>query len=155
AVPSASAPAGPLPDLAGGDPARGEAVFFSDQAKCASCHRVGGRGGTVGPDLNDLTRRDRAWIYRAIAEPSAEIHPEYVAYTVVLKDGRVVVGVVRAEGADVLLVTDTNAQTARVRRAEVEELRPSATSIMPVALAGALGEARLRDLIAFLAAPQS
>jgi putative heme-binding domain-containing protein len=155
AVPSAAAPGGPLPNLAGGDPVRGEAVFFSDEAKCVSCHRVRGQGGIVGPDLSDLARHDRAWIYRAIAEPSAVIHPEYVAYTVVVKDGRVVVGVVRAEGADVLLVTDTNAQTTRVRRAEVEELRPSATSIMPVALAGALGEARLRDLIAFLATPPS
>jgi putative heme-binding domain-containing protein len=80
------------------------------------------------------------------------IRPDYVPYTVALKDGRVVVGIVRAEGAGAVRVTDTDAKTTLVRRAEIEELRPSATSIMPVGLAGAIGEANLRDLVAFLTA---
>ena len=28
----------------GGDAGRGEAVFFSEAAKCSTCHRVGERG---------------------------------------------------------------------------------------------------------------
>ncbi len=136
--------------LTGGDPARGEAVFFGDQAKCSACHRVGGKGGVVGPDLSSLAGRDRAWVYRNINEPSASIHPDYVSYTVTLKDGRVAMGVVRAEGADALKVGDIDAKQTVIPRAEVEEIRPSASSIMPVGLLGAIGEERTRDLLAYL-----
>ena len=151
--PAAAAQANAVPDLAGGDPMRGEVVFKGDQAKCANCHMVRGQGGVVGPDLSDLFKSDPASVYRDIAEPSATIHPEYVSYTVALKDGRVAVGVVRAEGADAIKVSDTEAKTTVVPRAQIEELRPSATSIMPVGLVGAIGEAGMRDLVAFLTTP--
>jgi putative heme-binding domain-containing protein len=81
------------------------------------------------------------------------INPDYISYTVALKDGRVAVGVVRAEGADAIRVSDTEAKTTVVPRAEIEELRPSATSIMPVGLVGAIGEAGMRDLVAYLTTP--
>lgn len=92
-------------------------------------------------------------VYRDIAEPSAVIHPDYVPYTVALKDGQVLAGTVRAEGADALRVTNTDARTTTVNKSDVEELRPSATSIMPVGLTGAIGEAKMRDLMAFLMSP--
>jgi putative heme-binding domain-containing protein len=139
------------PGLAGGDPARGEAVFFSDEAKCSACHQLHGKGSTIGPDLSNLKQRDPASIFRDIADPSAVIHPDYQPYTVATHDGRVAVGVVRAEGADAIRVHDTSAQSTLIPRAEIADLQPSRTSIMPVGLAGALGDARLRDLIAFLA----
>jgi putative heme-binding domain-containing protein len=146
---SASTPL-PGPVTTGGDPRRGEEVFNSVEAKCSACHKIRGRGGDVGPALDGLGEHDPAGVYRDIAEPSAVIHPEYLPYTVAMKDGRVVVGVVRAEGADAIRVLDTNGQATVLPRADVEELRPSGTSVIPVGLVGALGEARMRDLMAFL-----
>lgn len=151
--PPAPGPGPPLPDISGGDPLRGEKIFHGEAARCANCHQVRGKGKSVGPDLTPLAGRERAAVYRDIAEPSALIRPDYVPYTVALKDGRVVVGIVRAEGAEAIRVTDTEAKVTLVRRAEIEELRPSATSIMPVGLAGAIGEAGMRDLLAFLTSP--
>jgi putative heme-binding domain-containing protein len=142
-----------VPDLSGGDPARGRAIFSGDQARCAQCHAFRGQGGQVGPDLTEIGRKSRAEIYRDIAAPSAAIEPDYTSYTIATTDGRVIVGVVRAEGADAIRVTDTNAHATIVRRGEIREIRPSATSIMPPALASALGEAAVRDLIAFLTSP--
>ena len=68
-----------------------------------------------------------------------------------------VVGVVRAEDADRIRVTDTNAHAVLIRRRDLDQIRPSANSIMPVGLTGVLGAAALRDLIAYLTAepPQS
>lgn len=151
-VPQPAAPTPPqaIPDLKGGDPARGAEVFANTESKCANCHKARGKGGDVGPNLDRLVGRDRADVYRDIAEPSAQIHPDYVPYTLALKDGRVLVGTVRADGADRLRVIDTEAKSTTVPRAELEEFRPSATSIMPVGLAGVIGEARMRDLVAFL-----
>ena len=139
--------------MAGGDPVKGEAIFFGAQAKCSSCHTFAGKGGTVGPELGHQFERPSAEVYRDIADPGIWINPNYVAYTLALKDGRVLVGIVRAEGADAIRVTDTDAKSTVVRRSEIEELRPSSTSIMPVGLVGALGDGPLRDLLAFLTHP--
>ncbi|WP_152050118.1 c-type cytochrome [Tautonia marina] len=143
-----------LPEnLAGGDPSRGETVFFGEQGKCADCHRVGDRGGQVGPDLSDIGKRfSTAEIYREIEAPSAVIAPDYLPYTVAMRDGRVLVGVVRAEGLDRLRVVGADAEEVDLSRSEIEEIQPVSTSIMPVGLAGALGQQDLRDLLAYLAA---
>jgi putative heme-binding domain-containing protein len=139
-----------VPDLSSGDVARGQALFFGEQARCSQCHAFRGRGGSVGPDLSDVARKGKQQIYRDIAAPSTEMAPEYVPYTVATRDGRVLAGLVRAEGADAIRITDTSAKATTLRRDEIDQIRPSATSIMPVGLAGGLGEANLRDLIAFL-----
>ena len=146
-LPPASVPAA---ILTGGDPIKGAAIYKGEQAKCATCHKIRGEGGEVGPDLSDLVHRDRIDVYRQIAEPSATIHPDYLSYTLILKDGRVLVGIVRAEGADSVKVVDTEAKATLVKKAEIEDLKPSATSIMPVGLLGAVGDAGVKDLLAYL-----
>jgi putative heme-binding domain-containing protein len=140
-------------DLSGGDRARGEAVFRGDQAKCASCHKVRGQGGDVGPDLSDLVGKPRIDVYRDIYDPSATIRPDYLAYTVATRDGRVVVGTVRAEGADAIRVIDTDAKATVIRRDEIDQFQASPASIMPVGLVGVIGEEKTRDLLAFLTTP--
>ncbi|HMF38677.1 MAG TPA: hypothetical protein VKF17_18705 [Isosphaeraceae bacterium] len=55
-------------------------------------------------------------------------------------------------GADAICITDRGAKTTTLRRDEIDQIRPSGTSIMPLGLAGGLGEAGVRDLIAFLTA---
>jgi putative heme-binding domain-containing protein len=143
-----------VPDLSGGDAVRGKELFLGDRARCAQCHAIRGQGGRIGPDLTEIGRKSRAEIYRGIAAPSAAIEPDYASYTVATKDGRVLVGLVRSQGADAILVTDTNAQATRVPRAQIQQIRPSATSIMPVGLAATLGDTAIRDLVAFLASPK-
>ena len=148
---AAKAPAPPF-TLEGGDPKKGEIVFTSEAAKCSSCHAIGGKGGAVGPSLDGLGNRDLTTIYRDIAEPSAVIVPEFLTYTVARKDGQIAVGVVRAEGFDAVRVSDINGKATTIPRGEIEEMRPSSASTMPVGLAGALGEETMRDLLAFLRA---
>jgi putative heme-binding domain-containing protein len=68
-----------------------------------------------------------------------------------MKDGRVLMGVVRAEGFDEARVMDTDARQTVVRRSEIAEFQPSTTSVMPQGLAAAVGEQGMRDLLSFLA----
>jgi putative heme-binding domain-containing protein len=142
-----------VPDLAGGDPARGKVLFTGPHARCAQCHVFRGQGEKVGPDLTDIERKGRAEIYRSIAAPSADIEPAYSAYTVITKNGQVVAGMVRAEGALMIRVTDTNAHTTLISRSQVDQIRPSASSIMPVGLTATMGASAIRDIIAFLTSP--
>ncbi len=135
----------------GGDPKLGEAVFFGDQGKCSACHKVNGQGEAIGPDLSQIASKyDAATIYREIESPSSVIPPDYLPYTIATVDGRVVVGVVRAEGAEAIRVVDAEARETTVLRSEIEEIQAGSTSIMPVGLVGAIGEAGMRDLMAYL-----
>ena len=53
--------------------ADGEAVFTA--SGCGSCHRLSdaGTSGTVGPNLDDISKADRAYIERSIVDPNAEV----------------------------------------------------------------------------------
>ena len=145
----AAPPTGPNPDLAGGDWKRGEALFFSAEANCATCHTIRGKGGHIGPDLSNLVHRDAASVLRDIVDPNAAINPDHVAYNLVLKDGRTLSGLVRSEKQDRLRVIDSHATETVVSREEVAKLQASPISIMPEGYAQ-LGPDRLKDLIAFL-----
>ncbi len=145
-------PAGPPPELAGGDSLRGEALFFGEKAKCSVCHALRGKGGKAGPDLSNLVHRDAASVLRDIVDPSAAINPDYVLYTLVLRDGRALAGLVRSEGADTVRVADVNANETVVRRADIAELHPESASIMPADLTKVVGETGIKDLLVFLLA---
>ena len=50
-------------------------LFFGEEAGCAKCHAVRGRGGDIGPDLSNLVHRDYASVLRDVDEPSAPSTP--------------------------------------------------------------------------------
>lgn len=133
-----------------GDVAQGERLFFGQQAKCANCHSVRGRGGKFAPDLGNLAHRDQQSVLRDIREPSAAINPDFVSYSVAMTDGRVFSGIVRAEGIDQLRVLDLEAKETLLARREIEEIAPNSTSAMPKGLLDALSAADIQNLLAFL-----
>ncbi|HEV3121792.1 MAG TPA: ThuA domain-containing protein [Isosphaeraceae bacterium] len=139
-------------ELKGGSWLRGEAVFASAQAQCSTCHTVRGRGGRIGPDLSNLVERDYASVLRDIREPSYALNPDYIGHAVALKDGRVVTGTVRNQGAS-LLLGDGQGRETRIDPGEIEEIKPLPISTMPEGLPQALGPERLRDLLTFLLTP--
>jgi putative heme-binding domain-containing protein len=140
------------PELNGGSWARGYREFFGEKAMCSKCHTVYGRGGAIGPDLSNLIHRDYTSVLRDITHPSFAINPDYLSYTVVLNDGRVLVGTVHTTG-DTISVGDTKGVTTTLKRADVEEMHPSPVSTMPEKLPEQLGPERMRDLLTFLLTP--
>jgi putative heme-binding domain-containing protein len=136
--------------LEGGDAERGRTVFESATARCVNCHKVDGKGATIGPDLSGLTGADPALVFHHINTPSDRIHPSFPSFSVALRNGQVTMGVVRALEIEMLEIFDTDAKSMKVSSFDVTEIRPSSSSVMPSGLAGALGEQAMRDLIAFL-----
>jgi putative heme-binding domain-containing protein len=141
-----------IPQLAGASWGRGRRVFLSDEAGCSKCHLASGFGGNIGPDLSNLVHRDYDSVLRDITDPSYAINPDYITYSGLLNDGRVLTGAVRSE-ADDLLFGDKDGKVTRVRRDDIDQLRPSTVSIMPESIAKSLGEAKMNDLLAFLMMP--
>jgi len=131
-------------------------VFFrSNGAACSRCHTLGGRGAAVGPDLTGIGRRmDRARLLESILRPSAEVAPQYVPWTLVTTDGRVLVGLpieVRdtPEGTEHFVGND--GKRFEVRSEEIAERRASEASLMPDGLEKLMTAEEIRDLLAALA----
>jgi putative heme-binding domain-containing protein len=136
-------------ELDGGSWARGRKVFFGEQAACAKCHTINGRGSDIGPDLSNLVHRDYPSVLRDIEKPSFAINPDHLTYAIHLKDGRTLTGVVKTAGGR-LRVGDTKGVVTEIARDDVEEMTPSAVSTMPEGLPKELGPERMRDLMTFV-----
>jgi len=139
-------------ELEGGNWSNGYREFFGEKAMCAKCHTIGGRGGSIGPDLSNLVHRDYASVVRDITHPSFAINPDYLSYTVILNDGRVLEGVLHTSG-DTVTVGNTKGEITKVKKSDIEEMKASPVSTMPEKLPDELGPERMRDLLTFLLTP--
>jgi putative heme-binding domain-containing protein len=142
-----------LTTLSAGDVRRGQLVFHSEKAACYSCHAIGYRGGTVGPDLTRIgsVRAERD-LLEAIVFPSASFVRSFEPVAIATQDGKVYNGLIRGETADELILATGVNQEARIARREIEEMRPSTVSVMPAGLDQQLTPQELADLVAFLKA---
>ncbi len=135
-----------------GDPGRGEALFWSQPMQCGRCHRIGDRGTPVGPDLSGIgTLRSRDDLLSSLLEPSRRIEPKYASYSVATTDGAALTGLlVKRDEASVVL-RDGQGKEIVVAARDVEELRPSRTSLMPDGQLADLTAQEAADLIDYLA----
>jgi putative membrane-bound dehydrogenase-like protein len=131
----------------GGDPEAGRAVFSKS---CAPCHRLGGEGFEVGPDLTALTDRSSDALLIAILDPNRAVEAKYAAYTAATSDGRVVSGLIAEETSNAVALLRQGGERDVLLRAEIEEIAGSGKSLMPEGMEQDLGEKDLAHLIAFL-----
>jgi putative heme-binding domain-containing protein len=133
-----------------GDPLVGHQLFTKH---CATCHTLFGEGNKVGPDLTTADRKNREALLVNILDPSGYIRPEFVSHSVVLSDGRVLVGLVVESNAQNITLVDAKNQRTTVERPQIEQLEPSAQSLMPERLLETLQPQEVRDLFSYLQAP--
>jgi putative heme-binding domain-containing protein len=134
------------------DPERGRRLYGA--VACASCHRFGADGGGVGPDLTAVAGRFGVRdLLEAIVEPSKVVSDQYAAISIAMKDGRSITGRVGNLSGDSLSVIEDMfdpGQATDVRRADIEEMKPSDVSLMPMGLLNTLTEDEINDLVGFL-----
>lgn len=149
ATPTLSAPF--LLALEGGSPRAGQAIFQSPEVECVRCHKLFGRGGSVGPELSTIgSRLDRRTLLESITAPDARLAPGYETVLITLTDGSDVAGIATAESATSLTLLQADGSTTTLPKERIRT-RERGHSAMPSGLAEILGPRRLRDLVAFLA----
>jgi putative membrane-bound dehydrogenase-like protein len=135
------------------DPAAGQRIFFHPRAAgCYRCHQIHGRGGHVGPDLSSAARLlGRRKLVESIVDPSKEIAPRFIPWSLITKDGRTFTGLLVTEGpGDLETYSDSAGKLFVLSPADIAERHPLRVSIMPEGLADLLTAQEFRDLLAFL-----
>jgi putative heme-binding domain-containing protein len=142
-----------LTSLPSGDIRRGQLLFNSERAACASCHAIGYLGGHVGPDLTRVgaIRQERD-LLESVVFPSASFVQSFEPVVVDTTDGDQHGGLIREDTPDgILLLTGPN-QEVRITRKNIKKIRPSTVSVMPEGFDQQFSPQDLADLIAFLKA---
>ncbi|MDA1049835.1 MAG: PQQ-dependent sugar dehydrogenase [Planctomycetota bacterium] len=135
-----------------GDAERGKAVFFQTSGvQCKSCHKIGGVGTDIGPDLSQIGKKyDRAKILENILEPSKEIDPKFRVHLVQTVDGQIHSGLLIENEPPEVVLKDAKGQLISIPSADVEQLAPQQQSMMPDLLLRDLTAEQVADLIAYL-----
>jgi putative membrane-bound dehydrogenase-like protein len=130
--------------------AAGRKVFESAEAKCSSCHSLGG-ARTVGPDLSTVgSKLGKQALFDAVAMPSAAITFGYESWLIETKKGEVVTGVIMEDTPARVTVRTDATQEVRLQPAGIASRTRSPVSIMPEELMNGMTPQQVSDLVEFL-----
>ncbi|WP_367871228.1 PVC-type heme-binding CxxCH protein [Luteolibacter sp. Populi] len=132
--------------LSRADKPKGKEAF---RQLCASCHKMYGEGGMVGPELTGGGRDNLDYLLSNILDPGATVAKENQLSLVTLKDGRVLAGMIRAKGER---STEFQTLTEKVSLAteEITKIETLPNSLMPEGMIDSLPREQVRDLVAWL-----
>jgi quinoprotein glucose dehydrogenase len=115
------------------------------------CHKVGGEGGEVGPDLTGIaTRQPREYIAESIAFPNKQIAKGFESLLVTLKNGSAYAGIMKSEDDNNLTLNSPEDGIVTIKKSDIQS-RNVGLSGMPDGMATLLGRKDFRDLMEFLA----
>jgi putative heme-binding domain-containing protein len=148
-----------------GNAGRGRELY--GRLGCASCHIIGGTGGSFGPDLSAIgAGRGAAYLRQSFLGP-AEALPrgaspvpgrgftEYLPVRIVTKDGTEIRGVRINEDPFTMQVKDLGNMFHSVRKSDVKAIEKDfGKSAMP-SFRGRLSDAESDDLVAYLSSLRS
>jgi putative heme-binding domain-containing protein len=123
-------------------------------AACLACHRFGGEGLFVGPDLTAIGARfDARAMLESILEPSRVIDDKYRNVAITTKQGELIAGRLVAEKDKSLLLAPNPYQpsfTREIQRSAIATRKDSGFSPMPVGLLNSFSRDEILDLLSIL-----
>jgi putative membrane-bound dehydrogenase-like protein len=119
---------------------------------CASCHRLFGEGGDIGPDLTGAQRTNLDYILENVLDPSAIVPREYQITVVTTTTGRVLSGIIKKE-SDAAITVQLQNEVVTLPKNEIESRTVTKQSMMPDGIFEPMRLEEVRDLVAYLASP--
>ena len=129
------------------DPAHGKAVF---ERVCSKCHRLGGEGKDVGPDLATVKGRPASVLLGDILIPNKAISQTYESYVIETADGRTLDGVIGPQSPTFVTLRRENGVEDVVQRKDIKSMRATNLSAMPPDLETQVNERDMVDLIRYI-----
>ncbi|MCY2966608.1 MAG: c-type cytochrome, partial [Planctomycetota bacterium] len=103
----------------GGDAKVGKEVF---KKNCAKCHQHSGEGEKIGPDLTGMAVHSKEELLTNVIDPNRSVEGNFRVYTVALKDGRTMSGLLAGESKTTLELFDSEGKKHSLLREDVDEL---------------------------------
>ncbi len=135
-----------------GDRQRGAQVF---EKNCLACHHLPERCQRVGPDLSGIGAPPKETLLTDVFDPSRQVAPEFIVYTLVTTGGQVFSGIVAGESAGSVTLRRAEGAQDIVPRDQIEEFRRTGKSLMPEGLEKQMNQSEIADLLAFLSQPDA
>ncbi len=132
---------------ANGDAARGHEQYL---ARCQVCHRAGGEGMALGPDLITVKTKGREALLTAILDPHKEVAPQYIAFDVITKDANTYTGIITRDEATGLSLKIMGGAEINLPRANIRGSTSSGKSLMPEGLESGMSVSDMADLLSFI-----
>jgi putative heme-binding domain-containing protein len=131
---------------------RGQELYQA--TACASCHRIAGEGGGIGPDLTGSGNRyTLADLMENIIDPSKVISDQYGSETITKKDGAIVIGRLGGEtDTTISIMTNPFAPESliEISRKNIKSREALPISMMPPGLINSMNPDELADIVAYL-----
>jgi putative heme-binding domain-containing protein len=137
-----------------GNAAAGKTIF-DGKGECGSCHSVGDRGASLGPDLGDIgvTRTPKS-LRLALTDPDAEIFKEYYTVVVETKGGETIRGLALNEDDLSIQIRDINGYPRSFLKDDLKSTHREQRSLMPSyaspSYASRLSATEIDDVVAYL-----
>ena len=138
-----------------GEAKRGHDLFFdlNNQKRCAICHRLGGKGTAVGPDLSSASGKSAEALMNDIVNPDASIAEGFEQTVVTSKAGDTIAGVKQSQTDEVIRVYDSEAIPPPLRTFYRDSVRSTTTrkeSSMPANYDQFYTRNELQAIVAYL-----
>lgn len=130
-----------------GDVGNGKKIFV---AQCGKCHKHGGEGQTIGPDLTGFAVHPKEEMLIHLLDPSRSVEGNYKAYVAKLLDGRIVTGLLASETRTSIELLDAENKRHAIQRDDIDDLKESPKSLMPEGFEKTLKVEELTDLLEFM-----
>ena len=133
--------------IAKADPSHGRAIYTK---VCATCHKMYGEGGDLGPDITGSNRADLNYILDNILDPSSEIPEGYQMVVITTRDGRTYSGNVANETEREVVLRLVGADPVTIEKSAIQSRESPKVSLMPPGLLDTMKEDEVKALIAYL-----
>lgn len=133
-----------------GNAASGEKLFWG-KGGCGQCHRVGTKGGHLGPELTREGRqRSLAYLRESIISPNADLTPGYATIKVVTRDGKIIIGVQKGFDNFSAQLMDAGEKFYSFEKENVTSMEREFRSLMPDNYGKMFTSSEIDDLLAYL-----
>ena len=130
-----------------GDAARGRQIYLE---RCSSCHRLGGQGFALGPDLVTVKNMGKEKMLVNILDPNREVAPPYLAFQVDTKDGESLLGVIVNDTSSSITVRQAFGKEDTILRSNVRRMLSQGQSLMPEGLEQGLSAKDFASLLEYI-----